>query len=161
MLLATTDLSDAHPAARHLEPILRSYGAPAFHGWVRTVHAPDDNSKVREALAEKSPGAVLVVDGGASTACALLGGNLAVLAAQSGYVGVIVNGCVRDTREFAETGIGVLARGTVPRKSDKRNLGAVDVPVSFGGLTFSPGAWVYVDEDGVLLSETPLHPSGV
>lgn len=157
--LATADLSDAHPdETAVLDPILGHYGGvDAFHGPVRTLKCFEDNTLVRELLLQDGGGAVLVVDGGGSTRCALLGGNLGELAERQGWAGVIVYGCVRDSLELADCEVGVLALGTHPRKSVKRGEGQVDVPVTFGGVTFAPGGWVYADADGVLVAPRALH----
>jgi regulator of ribonuclease activity A len=47
--------------------------------------------------------------------------------------------------------IGVKALGTVPRRGERTGAGEVDVPVSFGGVTFTPGARLVADEDGVIV----------
>ncbi len=107
---------------------------------------------VREALEERGEGRVLVVDGGASTRCALLGDKLARLAQENGWVGVIVNGCIRDSGEIAGIPVGVKALGTMPRKSGKRGNGERDVGVSFAGVAFAPGEYVYADRDGIIVA---------
>ena len=158
MTLATTDLSDANPDVPALDPVLRSYGGvAAFHGPARTVKVFEDNHLVRAELEKPGNGDVLVVDGGGSLRCALLGGNLAVLARKSGYAGVIVYGCVRDTAEIAATEVGVLGLAAHPRKSIKRGEGQTGLPVTFLGVTIAPGDWIYVDGDGVLVSKRKLH----
>lgn len=111
---------------------------------------------VREALGEPGLGRVLVVDGGASQRCALLGDNLAALGAKNGWSGVIVNGLIRDSGVIKTIDIGVKALGTIPVKSCKRDKGLRDVPVTFGGVTFRPGEWVHADEDGVLVAPEQL-----
>lgn len=70
--------------------------------------------------------------------------------------GIIIHGCVRDTREIGQLPIGVKAIAPCPLKSSKRDTGLRDVPVTFGGVTVRPGDWVYADEDGVLVSPTQL-----
>ena len=101
-------------------------------------------------------GQVLVVNGGASQRCALFGGNLAKLAADNGWAGIIINGCVRDTAELAAEKVGIKALGVHPRKSQKRDLGIYDVPVKFAGVRIYPGDWIYADEDGIILSPAKL-----
>src|SRR3546814_18817974 len=98
---ATTDLSDDHAGlVRHCAPVFRDYGGRiAFSGPVTTLRVLEDNAKVRAAVEGKGDGRVLVVDGGGSMNCALLGGHLAALAAQTGWAGGGVTGCIRDTRE--------------------------------------------------------------
>lgn len=157
---ATADLCDAHPEVQVLRLPLHDFGGlRVFGGKVRTVRAPEDNSRVREALEEPGEGAVLVVDGGGSSRVALLGDLLAGLAVKNGWAGVIVHGCVRDSAALAGMALGVKALGTCPRKSEKRGLGERDVPLSFGGVTLPPGAFVYGDGDGVVVSAHALLPT--
>jgi regulator of ribonuclease activity A len=134
-----------------------SYGSVrAFSGEIRTVEVHEDNVLVREALEEVPPGTLLVVDGGGSKRCALIGDKLATIAARRGLAGVIVNGCVRDSRELANVEVGILALSTNPKRSKKNGAGRRDVPVHFGGLTWTPGHHAYADEDGVIVSATKL-----
>ncbi|MGC6471790.1 MAG: ribonuclease E activity regulator RraA [Parvibaculales bacterium] len=158
----TTDLSDAFsddPDAKlqYLAPGWRDFGGTAmFAGPAVTLLTLDDNTKVRAQVESPGHGRVLVVDGGASMACALFGGNLAQLAAQNGWAGVIINGCVRDTLELQAEPVGIKALATHPKKSVKRDLGELDATVSFGGVTVNSGDWVYADADGVLVAAKPL-----
>eukprot|EP00243_Klebsormidium_subtile_P001729 TRINITY_DN13217_c0_g1_i1.p1 TRINITY_DN13217_c0_g1~~TRINITY_DN13217_c0_g1_i1.p1 ORF type:complete len:173 (-),score=25.16 TRINITY_DN13217_c0_g1_i1:238-756(-) len=163
--VATTDLCDAHEEKlqagdlRVLCPpgLLQPYGMlRSFAGPSTTLKVFEDNSLVRDALEQPGEGRVLVVDGGGSTRCALLGGNLAQLAEKNKWSGVIVFGCIRDVDEIAECKIGVRALGTHPRKSMKRGAGDKDVAISFGGTTIRPGEFVYADGDGVLVSRSKL-----
>jgi regulator of ribonuclease activity A len=155
---ATTDLSDAHPdLVRHCAPVFRDYGGRlAFSGPVTTLKVFEDNAKVRAAVEGPGHGRVLVVDGGGSMNCALFGGNLAGLAAQNGWAGVIVNGCIRDTGELVDADVGVKALAAHPKRSARTGAGEVDVVVSFAGATFAPGDWLYADADGIILSRTKL-----
>ena len=154
----TPDLCDQHgDAVDVLAPILRSFGGVhQFSGRVATVRVVDDNVLVRAALEESGEGRVLVVDGGGSTTCALLGDRLASIAAANGWAGVIVHGCIRDAEALATVPVGVLAVATHPRRSEKHGVGERDVAVAFGGATFRPGMVVYVDPDGVIVSERTL-----
>ncbi|HZI13915.1 MAG TPA: ribonuclease E activity regulator RraA [Myxococcus sp.] len=156
----TADLCDTHagkPGFQVAEPGFLDYGGRrAFSGAISTVRAPEDNSLVRKALEEPGQGRVLVVDGGGSRRCALVGDQLALLAQKNGWAGVVVNGCIRDSEEVGRTAIGVKALGTHPRKSEKRNEGQRDVEVRFAGVTFRPGHHLYADADGIVTSETPL-----
>lgn len=154
----TSDLCDAHEAMVEVcEPIFRSFGGrQRFAGPVATVSCFEDNSRVREAVNEPGGGRVLVVDGGGSRQCALLGDLLAAKAVEQGWAGVVVNGCVRDTAALAGLDLGVLALAAHPRRSKKRGEGHRDVTVRFAGVSFHPGAWVYADEDGLLVTPHPL-----
>jgi len=97
-----------------------------------------------------------VVDGAGSMRCALLGDQLAAMAADNGWVGVVVNGCIRDSADIAGIGIGVRALATMPLKSRKLGRGERDVPVAFAGVAFEPGHHLYADEDGLLVSADAL-----
>lgn len=158
MEIQTADLCDAHEGKlRVVSPMFRSYGGrPAFGGEIATLKVFEDNSLVRSALEGPGKGRVLVIDGGASMRCALVGDQLALLGVKNGWTGVIVYGCIRDSKAIGDMDIGVFALGTHPQKSIKKGVGDTDLPVTFGGATFVPGQFVYADEDGVVLSESPL-----
>lgn len=132
-------------------------GRNAFHGRIATLKLFEDNSLVRMALETAGEGRVLVIDGGGSLRRALLGDQLAALAVQNHWAGIIVYGCIRDSRAIGQMDIGVFAIDTHPMKTVKKNVGEADIPVSFGGVTFTPGEWLYADEDGVILSTTAIH----
>lgn len=155
----TCDLCDQYEdRVRVLDLPLRSYGGRiAFSGTVSTVKALEDNSLVREAVAEPGEGRVLVIDGGGSTRRAMLGDLLAEKAAANGWAGVVVHGVIRDSSAIGALALGVKALGTCPRKTDKRDQGLRDVPVAFGGLVIQPGDWLAADEDGVILADAPLR----
>lgn len=150
----TADLCDRlGEQARVAEPGLRSFGGvQAFQGPVATVRVHEDNVLVCQALEEPGRGRVLVVDGGGSLRCALLGDRLARLALANGWAGVVVHGCVRDVTELARLPLGILALAAHPRKSGKAGTGERDVELRFASLTFRPGDWLVADEDGLLLT---------
>ena len=153
----TTDLSDAHTDVRYLAPHYRDFGGKTrFHGPAKTLLTFEDNTKLRAAVAQAGDGQVLVVDGGGSMNCALFGGNLAKLAADNGWAGIIIHGCVRDRAELAAEAVGIKALASHPKKSEKRDLGFYDVSLQFSGVTIHPGDWIYADEDGVIVSDRKL-----
>lgn len=158
----TTDICDEFPNNVSVcEPVFTSYGARrSFHGPIATVRVHEDNVLVRLALEDLPEGTVLVVDGDGSKRCALLGDRLASIAASRGLVGIIINGCIRDSREISEIEVGVLALATHPLKSGKEGAGERDVPVEFGGVTWTPDHYVYADEDGIVLASEILHDTG-
>ena len=155
--MKTADLSDENPNVQICEPIFQSFGGNSkFHGPIRTIKCFEDNSRVREAVAEKVDGAVLVMDAGGSKRCAMLGDILAQKAVDNGWAGVIINGLIRDSAEINQMAIGVKALGTIPIRSVKEDLGKADVEVSFAGVDFRVGEYVYADEDGIIVSDKPL-----
>lgn len=151
---STADVMDRHPDAYDVcELQLRSLGGrAAFQGAVSTVQCLEDNVLLRAALDEPGAGRVLVVDGGGSLRTALLGDVVAGLAVSNGWAGLVVHGAVRDSLALADLDLGIKALGTNPRKSGKAGTGQRDVPVSFGGATFSPGALLVSDEDGLVVA---------
>jgi regulator of ribonuclease activity A len=149
----TADLADKHgQALRVCETQFRQFGGcRAFAGPVRTVSCHEDNGLLRELLQAPGSGAILVVDGGGSLHSALVGDMLAGAAVANGWAGLVLHGAVRDSAALAALNVGIKALGTNPRRSGKTGAGAVDVPVSFGGVTFAPGDILHADDDGVVL----------
>jgi len=129
-----------------------------FSGRAATVKCFENNPLVRATLGEPGAGRVLVVDGDASLRCALLGDKNAAMAFANGWSGIIINGCIRDSLDISKIDLGVKALATSPPHfiSSKRDPGLRDVPVSFAGVTVTPGDWVYADGDGVLVSKEEL-----
>ena len=158
MPFKTADLCDQHAEQVEIaESIFLDFGGrEMFHGPISTVKVFEDNSLVREALSEPGNSGVLVVDGGGSMRCALLGDKLGLLAQKNRWAGIVINGCVRDCMELMELDLGVRALATHPLKSVKRGEGQRNVPVSFAGVTFVPGHFIYADADGLLCASASL-----
>ncbi len=154
----TADLCDEFgPAVGVAEPLFKDYGGVTFFcGPIETVEVLDDNVLVREALESDGEGRVLVVDGKASTRCALLGEKLAWLAHERGWAGIVVNGGVRDSAETGGVPVGIKALHAVPRRSGKEGVGNRDVPVGFAGISFNAGEYLYADEDGIVVAARDL-----
>lgn len=154
----TTDICDEFSEKlRIATPLFLDYGGrKVFEGPITTVKVFEDNSLVREALGEAGQGRVLVVDGGGSMRCALLGDQLAELGHKNGWAGVVVYGCIRDAADIAQIDLGVKALNTHPLKSVKKGVGDRDVPVTFAGMTLRPGDYLYADEDGIVVAEEKL-----
>ncbi len=158
MRFATADLCDRYETELQvLAPGFRDYGgSEGYSGPIATVKVHEDNSLVRAALETAGEGRVLVVDGGGSLRCALVGDGLAALAQQNGWAGLLVYGCIRDAAAIAGIPIGLKALDTHPRKSVKQGRGDRGIPVCFSGVTFVPGAHLYADRDGVVVASRPL-----
>jgi len=157
----TADLCDDHSDDLIiLNQQFNSYGkVDSFYGQISTVKCFNDNSKVREAVNSEGSRKVLVVDGNASTDCALLGDMLAEAAVKNNWSGIIVNGCIRDSDVIANIDLGVFALSTIPLKSVKKNIGDRDVMVNFMGIDFNPGDYIYADLDGIIISKKELDIS--
>ena len=185
--METADLCDAYgDLLQYVEPIFRDFGQKTkFGGKICTVKCHEDNSYVKAALAEPGDGRVigilfywnfntckfnllnvcvflkvLVVDGGGSLRRALLGDNVAAAALRNNWSGVIIYGCVRDTVELEKINVGIKALASIPRKTEKKNVGSRDIPVTFAGVTFRPNDYVYADRDGIVVSDKKLALEG-
>lgn len=158
MTISTPDLCDQFPDdVRALTPMFRNYGGKsAFGGEIATVKCFEDNSLVKEQLALPGSGKVLVVDGGGSLRRALLGDQIAASAVKNGWHGVLIYGCIRDVDAIAAMDLGVQALQTMPLKTEKRGIGDLNVAVTFGGVTFKPGEFVYADNNGVIVAARAL-----
>jgi regulator of ribonuclease activity A len=153
----TPDLCDVYPDVIVLEPMFSNFGGrDSFGGQIVTLKCFEDNSLVKEQVELDGTGKVLVVDGGGSLRCALLGDMLAEKAAQNHWEGLVIYGCIRDVDMIAQMDVGVQALATHPRKTEKRGLGDLNVVVHFAGVTFRPGEFIYADNNGVIVSPTAL-----
>ena len=160
MNISTADLCDKYDPELELriaEPIFRRYGARAnFAGQVATLRVFEDNTLLRAALETPGEGRVLVVDGGASTRCALMGDLLAGFALDNAWAGVVINGCIRDSAAINQIAIGIRALTTMPRKSKKQGRGEKDVVLHIAGINIAPGNYLYADADGIVVAERKL-----
>lgn len=158
MTIVLPDLCDEYPElVRVVEPMFSNFGGvEAFGGEIVTIKCHEDNSLVADMVEEDGAGKVLVVDGGASLRCGLLGDNLAMKAVNNGWQGIIVYGCIRDVDIIGELNLGVQALATHPMKSVKRGIGLLGETLSFGGVEFIPGEYLYADNNGVLVSSKAL-----
>lgn len=160
MTFTTADLCDAHSEDNHFqiaEPLLKSYGGRSrFCGQITTVKVFEDNVLIRSVLEQKIENRVLVVDGGGSHRCALLGADLAKLAIANGWQGVVIHGCIRDSEIIDQLPIGIRALHTHPLKSHKKDHGDRELVVTFAGVNFKQNHFLYADGDGIIVSETML-----
>ena len=157
--ISTADLHDAHPDVTQVATpgVLHHFGGvTAFGGEVATVRAYEDTVLMADVLTTPGRGRVLVVDGGGSTWCAVLGDRMAQRAIDNGWTAVVLNACIRDTAEVKTMPVGVMAIGTCPRRSRKNGDGATDVPVTMAGCKITPGDVLYADADGVLVAPHDL-----
>lgn len=151
--ISTADLYDERgDSLQSLSIQLQNLGGhPQFSGPVRTVRCSRDNALLKTILGTPGEGAVLVVDGGGALESALVGDIIAQLGVDNGWAGIVVHGVIRDRLAIGSLPIGLKALGSNPQKSTKTGAGDADVPVSFGGVTFRPGAMLFSDEDGILV----------
>ncbi len=158
MQVQIADLCDEFPSEVCVaDPLFTDYGGVrAFCGPIATVKVHEDNMLVRQAIEEAGDGRVLVIDGGGSLRCALVGDKLAAMAHANGWAGLVVSGAIRDSQAIAGIAIGVKALNTNPFRSVKKGAGDRDLAVTFAGVTFVPGHWLYADADGVIVAGRAL-----
>ncbi|GAA3951549.1 ribonuclease E activity regulator RraA [Allohahella marinimesophila] len=158
MTFSTPDLCDDHGHdVQVLEPLFSNFGGrEIFGGEVVTVKCFEDNSIVKDQVGQPGRGKVMVVDGGGSMRASLLGDMLAEKAAENGWEGLIIYGCVRDVDELADTDLGVQALASIPRKTEKRGLGDLNVPIKIAGVDIQPGDFIYADNNGIIVSKQSL-----
>lgn len=155
---STPDLCDQYPQlVRAVEPMLINFGGhEQFCGQIVTVKCFEDNSVVKQLVGTPGDNRVIVVDAGGSLRRACLGDMLAEQAASNGWSGLVIYGCIRDVDQIMATDIGVQALGVHPMKTEKKGVGELDIPVTFGGVTFNPGEYLYADNNGIIVSAEPL-----
>jgi regulator of ribonuclease activity A len=158
MTFSTPDICDEFPDhLQVLEPLFSDFGGKKkFSGQIVTVKCHEDNSQVKSVLATAGHGKVLVVDGGGSLRCALLGDMLGAMAVENGWQGVLVNGCVRDVEILKDMELGVRALACHPLKSNKRDEGQLNVLVRFADVGFEPGQFLYADANGMVVAGQKL-----
>lgn len=161
-MISTPDLCDAHEKdIVVLEPLFVGFGGrEAFGGQVVTAKCFEDNSVVKEQLATKGNGRVLVVDGGGSLRRALMGDLIAASAVENGWSGVVIYGAIRDVDAIAEMDLGVHALGCTPLKTERRGVGDVGVTLKFAGATIKNGDYLYADNNGIIISTKSLITTG-
>lgn len=157
-IIRTADICDDHHDARVCELQFRDFAArDHFHGEVVTFATYEDNKGIRDVLAQSGAGKVLVVDGRGSMRRALCGGNIAEEAFRQGWQGIVFNGAIRDSHEFAPLDFGVKAVGATAMPPRQNGLGRPGETVTFGGISISPGDYLYADRDAVIVLAGPVH----
>lgn len=158
MSFVTPDLCDENAEiVSVMTPMLRNFGGrKAFYGQIVTIKCYEDNSLVKDQANEAGQGRVMVVDGGGSLRCALLGDLIAKKACENGWAGLIIYGCIRDVDAIAQLELGVQAINSIPLKSVRKGRGDLNLDICFGGVTFKPGHYVYADNNGVITAPVAL-----
>ena len=161
-MISTTELCDAHgDLVQVVTPRFNNYsGKKHFVGSIKTVKVLEDNVIVRALLEQPGDGDVLVVDGGGSLRCALMGDMIANLAQQNGWAGIVLNAAVRDVEALGQVDIGIKALASHPKKSGKNGAGEQNIPVTFAGVTFTRRDFLVSDADGIAVVPATLNIGG-
>jgi len=154
----TSELCDIyHEEVNVVEPLFSNFGGrTSFGGQITTVKCFEDNGLLFDLLEENGRGRVLLVDGGGSVRRALINAELARLAAQNEWEGIVVYGAVRQVDDLEELDIGIQAMAAIPAGAVSEGVGESAIRVNFGGVTFFSGDHLYADNTGIILSEDPL-----
>ncbi|GAW85979.1 regulator of ribonuclease activity A [Bathymodiolus platifrons methanotrophic gill symbiont] len=160
MTFTTADICDSHSSDTGFqiaEPIFKTFGKKhCFSGQITTVKVFEDNVLIRQLLEQKVSERILVIDGGGSHRCALLGQNLASTACKNGCRGIIIYGCIRDSDAINKLPIGIRALHTHPLKSHEKGTGELNSTCMFAGIHFKSDHYLYADNDGIIVSQNPL-----
>lgn len=158
MEYSTADLCDTHSdVLQILQPIMKSYGAKKrCEGVLETIELDEDNTTLVSYLKQPSKEKKIVVIDAKGKYCAIVGDTLLGYAKQNGFEGIIVNGYVRDIDITQHIDVALFALGTCPKKSTKKSQGHIGVDVSFGGVDFLSGFYLYADNDGIITTSKKL-----
>lgn len=158
MEINTSDLCDQFADSIDvLEPLFVNFaGATAFAGQITTIKCFENNQLIRETLSQDGSGKVLLIDGGGSTRRALIDIELAELALDNNWEGLVVYGSVRHVSDLEELDIGIQAVASIPVAADSEGYGELGTPVNFAGVSFFEGDYIYADSTGIILSAEEL-----
>ena len=124
----------------------------AFCGVVLTCAAgPADNLALIHALASVQAGDVIIASADGFTGCAITGDLVLGMARNSGAVGFVTDGCVRDLVGIRQVGLPAWAMGVTPNSPNRSGPGTVGFPILVAGLRVCSGDVVVADLDGVVV----------
>jgi regulator of RNase E activity RraA len=149
--IAVSLLSDQLRRNRGSKGLLPYHRPAPLAGTAVTVRTRGgDNLAILRAYDYCRPGDVMVVDADGDLDNALVGGIMTFAAASAGLAGMVIDGAIRDVAEIRERPFPVYARGVTHRGPYKDGPGAINIPVSVGGMTVMPGDIVVGDQDGLV-----------
>ena len=129
-----------------LDPNMELVGS-ALTVWTR----PCDNLAIYKALEMAQPNDVLVIATNGHTTNSVWGELTTLVGRARGLAGMVTDGTVRDSREIIEIGMPIFARGLTPNSPFKNGPAKINVPVTCGGISVSPGDIVVGDADGIVV----------
>lgn len=121
--------------------------------WADMAHVdPKPYELELKAVDSCQPDDVLIAAAGGSFRSGIWGELLSTAARNTGCIGTVVDGMVRDVVRMREMAFPVYARGTcIYDSKDRQRVIDVDIPVDIDGVTFEPGALIVADEDGIVV----------
>jgi regulator of ribonuclease activity A len=160
MNFQTADLCDDNrdKEIQVLSAKFKNYGGlKKFSGQIVTVKLDKSNWRLLEMLRdEDGEGKIVVVDN-SQEFFGVVGDKLMAFAKKNNWKAIILNGYVRDTDETKNIEVGLYAIGTCPLRNFEITESARDVKLNFEGVTFNNGDYLYADNDGVIITRTPLN----
>ncbi|MGB7158825.1 MAG: RraA family protein [Tepidisphaeraceae bacterium] len=131
--------------------------------WVDMAHVdPNPYDLELKAVDSCKPDDVFIAAAGGSMRSGIWGELLSTAARNSGCVGAIVDGAVRDVEKMTAMRFPVFARGTCVYDSlNRQRVVDVDVPVELAGVRFAPGDLVIADVDGVVVCPQEIEAEAV
>ena len=156
---STSDLCDHFAdVVDVLEPMFINFGGRhSFGGRIKTVKCFENNELIREILSQDGTEQVLLIDGGGSTRRALIDIELAELAFENNWNGIVVYGAVRHVDELEELDVGIQAIASIPVAADSEGAGENGIGVNFAGVSFFDDDFIYADSTGIVLSAEELE----
>jgi regulator of RNase E activity RraA len=122
-----------------------------FVGTAVTVRLPHlDSTAVHVAVDEARPGDVIVIEQSGDQERSCFGGLVSFTAKSRGAVGAVIDGKCNDYEEVLGYGFPIYSRGIAAHTTRIAGIeGAINVPVSVGGVVVEPGDVIFADSDGV------------
>jgi len=127
-------------------------------GSALTVSIPvGDNLGIHVAITLAKPGDILVVTTNGTPDFGYWGEIMTVAATEKGIVGLVIDGCVRDSSPIHKLQFPIFAKGLCIRGTKKKSFDSINHPIVFGNVLISPGDLVLGDDDGlVVISQTEV-----
>ncbi|MDX2369574.1 MAG: ribonuclease E activity regulator RraA [Colwellia sp.] len=154
MTIFTADLCDEYSEkVQVLGAGYKNYGgADNCQGEIITIKLDKNNADLVSLLRdEEGQGKIVVVDVDQEY-FAVVGENLMKFAHKNNYAGIVVNGYIRDTFQIKDIPVALYALDTCPRKSIPVTSSERELPLSFGGVNFTQGSYLYADTDGIIVT---------
>ena len=154
----TADICDEYPEKVYVldNEFINYGGKDKICAQVVTVKLDRNNNELIKILRdEDGTGKIAVVDV-ENEYFAVVGENLMKFAHANNYEAILVNGYVRDTQQIKDIPVALYARGICPRKYIPVTEAQRDIEVSFCGVQFNNGDYIYADKDGIILSKEKI-----
>ncbi len=153
------DICDTHEDIQIGDVFLNSYGGiDKFCGEIQTAKCEHSNSVVKQLVQEDGNEKVLFINHTGSEFCSMVGDQIVQKAFDNNWNGIITNGYIRDIEVIKDIPIGVYAKNSYPKKTNKSiGVGEINAPIKINNISINPGDWIYVDSNGWVISKSELE----